>query len=390
MARYLWQRSNWTRFRWNSEEMLVGLGECRLLQGKLLNKVTGLGLTLESQAHVEILTEETLKTALIEGETLNLQAVRSSVARKLGLPSAGLPVNRPVDGLVSVLLDATKNFNEPLTKERICGWHASLFPVGYSGMHRIRVGEWRGDQPMRVVSGPLGKETIHFEAPPSNRIPEEMDRFLGWWNESRGLIEGILRAGIAHFHFVTLHPFEDGNGRIARALTDMSLSQDDGQSIRYYSLSSHIMAERDAYYRVLERCQKGTGDITEWLVWFLGCFRRAIEQSGEILSGVLDKAEFWKAHAQTPLTERQRKVINRMLDAGRGGFEGGLTTRKYVSIAKVSRATAFREMDQLVKLGILTVNPGKGRSASYDLRWEENGRKEKPGSMRTPGPWRND
>lgn len=372
MARYLWQRSNWTRFRWNSEEMLVGLGECRLLQGKLLNKVTGLGLTLESQAHVEILTEETLKTALIEGETLNLQAVRSSVARKLGLPSAGLPVNRPVDGLVSVLLDATKNFNEPLTKERICGWHASLFPVGYSGMHRIRVGEWRGDQPIRVVSGPLGKETIHFEAPPSNRIPEEMDRFLGWWNESRGLIEGILRAGIAHFHFVTLHPFEDGNGRIARALTDMALSQDDGQSIRYYSLSSRIMAERDAYYRVLERCQKGTGDITEWLVWFLGCFRRAIEQSGGILSGVLDKAEFWKAHAQTPLTERQRKVINRMLDAGRGGFEGGLTTRKYVSIAKVSRATAFREMDQLVKLGILTVNPGKGRSASYDLRWEEN------------------
>ncbi|PKN35506.1 MAG: DUF4172 domain-containing protein [Deltaproteobacteria bacterium HGW-Deltaproteobacteria-19] len=371
MARYLWQRPNWTRFRWNSEEMLVGLGECRLLQGKLLNKVTGLGLTLGSHAHVEILTEETLKTALIEGEPLNLQAVRSSVARKLGLPSAGLLVSRPVDGLVSVLLDATKNHDEPLTKERICGWHASLFPTGYSGMHRIRVGEWRGDQPMRVVSGPLGKETIHFEAPPSDCIPLEMDRFLEWWNESRGRVEGILRAGIAHFHFVTLHPFEDGNGRIARALTDMALSQDDKQSIRYYSLSSRIMAERDAYYRVLERCQKGTGDLTEWLVWFLGCFRRAIEHSGGILSGVLDKADFWKAHAQTPLTERQRKVINRMLDAGRGGFEGGLTTRKYVSLAKVSRATAFREMDQLVKLGILTVNPGKGRSASYDLRWEE-------------------
>ncbi len=371
MAQYIWERPGWTQFRWKNEKILVELGECRLLQGKLLSKVAGLGLTLESQAQVEILTEETLKTALIEGENLNIQAVRSSVARKLGLPSAGLPVSRPVDGLVSVLLDATKNFDGFLTQKRIFGWHASLFPTGYSGMHRIRVGRWRGDKPMRVVSGPLGRETVHFEAPPSDLIPAEMVRFLEWWKESRGRLEGLLRAAIAHFWFVTLHPFEDGNGRIARALTDMALSQDDRQSIRYYSLSSRIMAERDAYYHVLEHCQKGKGDITEWLVWFLGCFGRAIRHSEEILAGVLGKAAFWKAHAQAPLTERQCKVINRMLDAGRGGFEGGLTTRKYVSLANVSRATAFREMDQLVKLGILRENPGKGRSASYDLNWEE-------------------
>lgn len=368
MTQYLWERPDWTRFRWKNESILIKLSECRLLQGKLLSRVEGLGLKLESQTQVEILAEETLKTALIEGENLSMQAVRSSVARKLGLPSAGLPVNRQIDGLVSVLLDATKNHDEPLTQKRLFGWHAALFPTGYSGMHRIRVGKWRGDKPMRVVSGPVGRETVHFEAPPFNLIPAEISRFIEWWK--RGSVEGILRAAIAHFWFVTVHPFEDGNGRIARALTDMALSQDDRQSLRYYSLSSQIMAERDAYYHILERCQKGKGDITGWLVWFLGCFCRAIGHSEEFLSDVLAKAAFWKVHAQDPLNERQRKVINRMLDAGKGGFEGGLTTRKYVSLAKVSRATAFREMDLLVKLGILKENPGKGRSTSYDLNWE--------------------
>ena len=236
-------------------------------------------------------------------------------------------------------------------------------------MHKIRVGKWRGTQPMRVVSGPIGRETIHFEAPPADLIPAEIGHFLEWWNESRGNLEGLLRAAIAHFRFVTIHPFEDGNGRIARALTDMALSQDDRQSIRYYSLSSQIMAERDAYYNVLKRCQKGNGDITQWLDWFLDCFGRAIQRSEGLLKTVLDKAAFWKTHAQDPLSERQRKVINRMLDAGKGGFEGGLTTRKYVSLADVSRATAFREMEQLVALWILKQNPGRGRSASYDLKW---------------------
>ena len=371
MTQYLWERPDWTNFRWKNENILLALGECRMLQGKLLSKVVDLGFTLENQAQIEILTEETLKTALIEGENLNAQVVRSSVARKLGLPSAGLRVDRYIDGLVSILLDATKNYEEPLAQKRLFGWHASLFPTGYSGMHKIRVGKWRGDMPMRVVSGPIGRENIHFEAPPSDRISSETDRFFEWWKMSRGNVEGLLRAAIAQFWFVTIHPFEDGNGRIARSLTDMALSQDDRQSIRYYSLSSQIMAERDAYYNVLERCQKGNGDITDWFCWFLGCFSRAIKSSEVMLATVLNKASFWKSHSDVSLTERQRKIINRLLDAGKGGFAGGLTTRKYVSLAKVSRATAFREIDHLIKLGIIKQNPGKGRSASYELNWEK-------------------
>jgi len=369
MFQYIWERPDWTDFRWRNESIIQALGQCRLLQGKLLNKVTGLGLTLESQTQMEILSEETLMTAAIEGDNLDVRAVRSSVARKLGLPSAGVSADRHIDGLVSVLIDATRHHDAPLTEERLCGWHASLFPTGYSGMYRIKVGEWRGDQPMRVVSGPIGHETIHFEAPAAERMPAEIDHFLEWWNDGKDHLEGLLRAAIAHFRFVTIHPFEDGNGRIARALTDMALSQDDRQSIRYYSLSSQIMAERNAYYDVLERCQKGDGDITPWLEWFLGCFGRAVQRSEDLLKTVLDKAAFWKTHNQFPLSDRQRKVINRILDTGRGKFEGGLTTRKYVSLTGVSRATAFREIEQLVALGILIQRPGRGRNTSYDLNW---------------------
>jgi Fic family protein len=371
MTQYLWEHPDWTHFRWKNEDILLALSECRLLQGKLLSKVADLGFILEDQAQIEILTEETLKTALIEGESLNLHGVRSSVSRKLGLPSAGLSVDRYIDGLVSVLLDATKNHEEPLTQKRLFGWHAALFPTGYSGMHKISVGKWRADKPMRVVSGAVGRASVRFAAPPSDRISVEIGKFLEWWKKSRGNVEGVLRAAIAQFWFVSIHPFEDGNGRIARALTDMALSQDDRQSIRYYSLSSQIMAERDAYYDVLELCQKRDGDITDWLRWFLGCFSRAIMRSEGMLAIVLDKDAFWKSHAGDFLTERQRKVINRMLDAGKGGFTGGLTTRKYVSLAKVSRATAFREIDHLMKLGIIMQNPGRGRSASYELNWVE-------------------
>ncbi len=371
MPQYLWQQPDWTRFRWKDEALLRKLGECRLLQGKLLGRVRGIGIDLESRAEVEILAEETAKTAAIEGENLNMKTVRSSVARKLGLPSVGLHVDRHVDGLVSILLDATKDHDSPLTRGRLFSWHASLFPTGYSGMHKIRVGKWRGAKSMRVVSGPIGRETVHFEAPPFDRIPAEIDRFLKWWNACPSDLEGLLRSAVAHFWFVTIHPFEDGNGRIARALTDMAVAQDDRQSIRYYSLSAQIMADRDSYYNVLEDCQKGNGDITPWLDWFLDCFCRAINRSEGLLETVLDKADFWKTHAQVPLSERQRKVINRMLDAGRSKFEGGLTTRKYVSLAGVSRATAFRELEQLLILGILKKNPAKGRSTSYDLNWSE-------------------
>jgi len=371
MPRYIWQRRNWTRFRWDNERILVALGECRLLQGRLLGNVANLGFDLGTQAQVEILAEETLKTAAIEGESLDMRAVRSSVARRLGLPSAGLRVDRYVDGLVSVLVDATRQFDEPLTEERLCGWQAALFPTGYSGMHKIEVGRWRGAKGMRVVSGPVGRETIHFEAPPAERVSEEMGRFLAWWQDSRGSMEGLLRAACAHFRFVTIHPFEDGNGRIARALTDMALSQDDHQPMRYYSMSSQIMAERETYYEILERCQKGDGELTEWHAWFLGCFSRAIKRSEALLALVLDKAAFWRIHGHAPLEKRQRKVINRMLDSGRGGFEGGMTTRKYVSLASVSRATALRELNRLLELGIIKQNPGGGRSVSYDLVWPE-------------------
>lgn len=368
---YIWQRSSWPRFSWDNGALLDQLGKCRLQQGKLLNHIATLGITLDPQAQAEVLTEETLQTAAIEGEVLDARSVRSSVARRLGLPSAGLGIDRHIDGLVSVLLDATRNHSAPLTLDRLRGWHAELFPAGYSGLHKIAPGAWRGEGPMRVVSGPVGKETIHFEAPPASRIEAEMDGFLSWWDASQSALEGIVRAAVAHFWFVTIHPFEDGNGRIARALTDMVLAQDDRQPLRYYSLSSQIMTERDTYYNRLEQCQKGDGDITAWLLWFLGCFTRALDRSSEVLAGVMAKAAFWHAHSRTQLNARQRKVVNKLLDAGQDGFEGGLTTRKYAGIAHVSRATAFREISALLDLGVIRPNPGKGRSASYALAWPQ-------------------
>ena len=373
MTHYIWQHDNWTNFRWDSNQLLTPLGECRLLQGKLLSTVAALGFPLESQA--EILSEETVKTAAIEGEQLDARSVRSSVARRLGLPAVGIAADRSVDGLITLLLDATRNHSVPLTVERICGWQAALFPTGYSGMHRIRTGEWRGDTPMQVVSGPVGRETVHFEAPPFERVLTEMSKFLEWWNSSRGVVEGVIRAAVAHFYFVTIHPFEDGNGRLARALTDMAMAQDDGQTMRYYSLSAQIMAERDDYYDSLERCQKGDGELTDWLIWFLGCFHRAIIRSDTLLANVLDKAAFWRHHSRMNLSERQKKVINRLLDAGKGGFEGGLTNRKYASMAGVSRATAFRELEALRDMAIIR-QEGSGRSARYELVWAEEGVRE--------------
>ncbi len=347
------------------------LGQARLAQGNHLGRVKRLGFELGEEAQADILTEEAIKTSAIEGERLNRQAVRSSVARHLGLPLAGLgPTTRSVDGLIDVLLNATQNYQESLTAERLKGWQAALFPTGHSGFHKIRVGQWRGKEPMRVVSGPVGREKIHFEAPPGDKVGKEMSRFLSWWNSGHGM-DGLLRAGLAHFYFVTVHPFEDGNGRVARALTDMALAQDEKLGTRYYSLSSQIMEEREEYYRVLEKSSKTNNvDITDWLVWFLGSYQRAIEKSDKIIGHVLAKADFWQRHAQTIMNERQKEVMNRLLDAGKGGFVGGLTTRKYVSIATVSRATAFREISDLLEKGVLCQNPAKGRSASYDLNWD--------------------
>jgi len=367
---YIWEGKKWPKLSWEKGPLLFLTSQARKAQGILLARVKSLGFELEGQAQADVLTEEVIKTSAIEGERLNRDSVRSSVARHLGLPAAELtPATRSVDGLVEVLLDATRDYTLPMTARRLKGWQAALFPTGYSGFSKIRVGKWRGHKPMRVVSGPVGREKIHFEAPPGERVGAEMRQFLSWWASSLKSEDGLLRAGMAHFYFVTIHPFEDGNGRIARALTDMALAQDEKLGTRYYSLSSQIMEERDEYYHVLEACSKGN-EITGWLAWFLGCYARAVEGTEKLIANVLAKAEFWQRHGQTEASQRQRKVINRLLDAGRGGFEGGLTTRKYVSMANVSRATAFREIQDLVKKGMFRANPGKGRSTSYDLNWQ--------------------
>ncbi|MFH1867574.1 MAG: Fic family protein [Candidatus Omnitrophota bacterium] len=368
---YIWQTSSWPKLIWDSKTLLSPSGQARLAQGNLLGRVSRLGFRLGEEAQADILTEEAIKTAAIEGERLNPKMVRSSVARHLGLREAGLiPATRSVDGLVEVILDATQKYDKPLSADRLKGWHAALFPTGYSGLYKIRAGQWRGEEPMRVVSGPIGKEKIHFEAPPGKRVEAEIRQFLRWWESSRKSVDGILRAGLAHFYFVAIHPFEDGNGRIARALTDMALAQDEKLNIRYYSLSSQIMEERKRYYDILEKCSRSDStDVTKWLVWFLECFERAIQRSDKIIGNVLVKADFWQKHAQTELNKRQKKVLNRMLDTCPGGFEGGLTTRKYVSIAKTSRATAFREISDMLDKKILRQLPGKGRSVHYDLVW---------------------
>jgi len=374
--KYIWQSDSWPNLKWDSKVLLSLLGHARLLQGNLLGRVKRLGFQLGEEAQADILTEEAIKTAAIEGERLNPQMVRSSVARHLGLREAGLvPATRSIDGLVEVILDATQKHVKDLSTDRLKGWHAALFPSGYSSLHKIRVGQWRGKEPMQVVSGPMGKERIHFEAPPGETVEAEIRKFLRWWESSRKDTDGILRAGLAHLYFVIIHPFEDGNGRIARALTDMALAQDEKLNVRYYSLSSQIMEERRGYYDILEKCTKSDNvDVTEWLVWFLECFERAIQRSDKIIGDVLAKAEFWQQHAQTGFNERQKKVLNRLLDVGPGGFEGGLTTRKYVSIAKVSRATAFREISDLLEKKILRQLPGKGRSVHYDLIWPQAGK----------------
>lgn len=371
---YIWQLSTWPKFRWNNDALLQPLSRCRFQQGFLLSQMKVLGFDDRQQARADVLVEEVLKTAEIEGERLDPRAVRSSVAQRLGLQTAGMPAVRDqsADGVVEILLDATQGYEKELTAERLFGWHAALFPTGYSGLHKIRVALWRDDRsgPMRVVSGPVGRERVHYQALPAERLDVEMDRFLRWWRESRHKEDGLLRVGTAHLWFVAIHPFEDGNGRIARTLTEMALAQDENLIYRYYSLSSQIMAERESYYAILERTQKGDGDITGWMIWFLECLNRAILKTGAIVSNVMQRTRFWQYHLQTGLNDRQRKVVNRMLEAGPGGFEGGLTNRKYAGMVHISRATAQRELADLVKKGILHVNPGGGRSANYDLVWK--------------------
>jgi Fic family protein len=376
-TKYIWQKTAFSNLYWDNASLMKPLGACRFQQGSLLAQMRELGLEVRQQARAEVLIEEALKTSEIEGEHLDPNAVRSSVARRLGLPTAGIPDvrNKHADGVVEILLEATQGFDNELTIERLFGWHAALFPTGYSGLHKILVAAWRDDRegPMRIVSGPIGREKIHYEAPPADHVAVEMSHFLRWWDTSQKEVDGLLRAAVSHLRFVAVHPFEDGNGRIARTLTDMALAQDEMLATRYYSLSSQIMSDRESYYSVLESTNKRDGDLTEWILWFLDCMSRAIQRSNDLLSTIMQKSRFWQRHVQIEFNERQRKVINRLLDAGHGGFEGGMTNRKYASMTHVSRATAQRELADLVDKDILRSNPGGGRSASYSLCWESFG-----------------
>ena len=368
---WIWQRFAWPHFTWESDKILPLISQARLRQGKLLAIAAGLEFELSIEASSIVFTEEAVKTTEIEGELLIRDSVRSSIARHLGLPYAGLPEpSRSIDGLVDVLMDATIHYKQLLTAERLKSWQASLFPTGWSGLFRVQVGDWRkGDGPMQVVSDRMGGEVIHFEAVPSDRVDEEMKQFLHWWYASENSIDGLIRAALAQFYFVTIHPFDDGNGRIARALTDMALAQDEKISTRFYSLSSQIMKERKQYYEVLEQCQRGYLDVTRWLTWFLACFSSTLDDAYVLIEKVLLKAKFWQHHQQTSINDRQKKVLNVLLNAGKGKFEGGLTTQKYVGIAKVSRATAFREITDLLNKEMLVQNQSKGRSTNYDLKY---------------------
>lgn len=328
---------------------------------------------------LQTLTADVMKSSEIEGEILDAQQVRSSIARRLGMDIGALrPADRDVEGVVEMMLDATRQYSQPLTEERLCGWQAALFPTGRSGMTKIRTGAWRDDhrEPMKVVSGPLGKERVHYEAPQAERLAEEMSAFLVWF-EGKDQLDPVLKAGLAHLWFVTIHPCEDGNGRIARAITDLALARSENSPQRFYSLSAQIRQERSAYYEILEETQKGPLDVTPWMEWFLGCLGRAIDGAQDALSGVLDRARFWEHMREIQINERQRKVLQRLMS----GFEGKLTTSKYAALAKCSQDTAYRDVLALIDQGVLVQNPEGGRSTSYSLRWMD----EAPGQQRITG-----
>lgn len=365
MTRFIHQSDDWPNFTWQAEHLIALLGEARNLQGRLLGRMESLGFDLRNEASLEAMTLEVLKSTEIEGEFLDPGQVRSSIARKLGLELAGsVASDRNVDGVVDMMLDAVQRCSDPLTAERLFNWHGALFPTGRSGMVKITVAGWRTDStgPMQVVSGAMGKEKVHFQAPDSSRVEGEIERFLAWFNTA-GDSDPVLRAAVAHLWFVTIHPFDDGNGRIARALTDLLLTRSDGSSQRFYSMSAQIRQERKQYYEILEKTQRGEMDITEWVRWFLSCLIRAMNSTDSLLTRVLFKADFWKKHHGTSLNDRQRKLLNRILD----GFDGKLTSSKWAKIAKCSKETAIRDINDLVTKGILRKEVAGGRSTSYQL-----------------------
>jgi Fic family protein len=365
---YIWQSSEWPDWRYDLATLAQLLADASRAQGLLMGRLADVGMALRDQASLSALTEDVIKTSEIEGEQLDVESVRSSIARRLGVNIGALaPVDRHVEGVVEMVLDATANCNARVTRDRLFGWHAALFPTGYSGLVRINVGGWRDDAtgPMQVVSGPLGRQRVHFEAPPADRLESETDRFIDWANSASNE-PPLIKAGLAHLWFVTLHPFDDGNGRIARAVGDLFLARADGSPQRFYSLSAQIQRERKAYYDILERTQKQSLDVTEWLAWFLETLHRAVDQTQHTLDAVLARTRFWQrwaAPGSAPLNERQVKLVNRLLD----GFEGKLTSSKWAAIAQCSPDTALRDITDLLARGVLRRSDAGGRSTSYEL-----------------------
>jgi Fic family protein len=363
---YIHDKENWTDFTWDNKKVMVKLGEARNQQGRLLGKMESLGFDLQNEAVLNTLTLDVIKSSEIEGEFLDIEQVRSSIARRLGIEIAGaIESERHVEGIVEMMLDATQKYDLPLTKNRLFGWHAAMFPSGWSNLTKITVADWRKDitGPMQVVSGPMGKEKVHYQAPGADRIELEMIKFLNWFENERE-IDLVLKAAIAHFWFVTIHPFDDGNGRMSRAIADMTLARSDKSTRRFYSMSAQIKVERKQYYEKLEIAQKANSDITAWILWFLQCLINAIDSTEVTLSTILHKAAFWKLHATTNLNDRQQKIINRLLD----GFDGKLTTSKWGKINKCSQDTALRDIQDLIKKNILYKEPGGGRSTNYELK----------------------
>ena len=366
MSSYIHQLPEWPRLHWNQEALAAPVAAIRNRQGHLLGRMEGLGFSLRKEAQLETLTLDVLKSSEIEGENLDAGQVRSSIARRLGMDIAGaVPADRNVEGVVEMMLDATQTFDRPMSVERLFGWHAALFPTGRSRLQRITVAGWRDDArgPMQVVSGPMGRKNVHYEAPAAPLVDREISRFLNWANQPDNA-DPVLRSALAHFWFVTIHPFDDGNGRIARAIADWVLARSENSEQRFYSMSAQIRQERNAYYEILEQTQKGTLDITPWMEWFLGCLGRAFDGTETTLAAVLHKARFWGKHASTGMNGRQRLILNKMLD----GFEGKLTSSKWAKLTQCSQDTAQRDIQEMIEHGILVKDTAGGRSTSYSLK----------------------
>jgi Fic family protein len=362
MAKYIYEYKNWTDFSWQDQAINVVFGEVRLMQGKIIGQMNSLGFSAKEEATLSALTVDVVKSSEIEGELLNYEQVRSSIARRLGISAAGLvPSSRHIEGVVEMMLDATQRYDLPLSEKRLFGWHAALFPTGYSGPYLIEVGRYRTGE-MQVVSGAMGKEKVHYEAVKPELVKMEMDKFLDWFNNENRL-DPVLKAAIAHFWFIIIHPFDDGNGRVGRAITDLLLARSEGSRERFYSMSSQILADRKRYYEVLQKVQHSSGDITEWLSWFLHCLKNAMLATENTTKKILRKAEFWKLHENTPINERQRLILNKLFN----DFEGKLQTSKWAKIAKTSTDTALRDIKDLVEKGILKQTDEKGRNANYEL-----------------------